>query len=224
MIRNFNLGRIPQMAFLAHMTNVKNHLAKEDATSLGLEAVQSEFITALEEFEEALKPLQKSMLTEKIEEADNQRDKILVNFTQHCRTFVFFPEAEKSNSAKELLAEIDKFGKAPQDKPRAEQTAIINSLLKDLDTPTHKQNLNNIWATEWVKYLTQTNTEFEKLYNERTYETSGTEPGLAKKLRVKTYDSFKKLVQYINALATINGIEKYKNLIDNINKEIEQVR
>lgn len=224
MIRNFNLGRIPQMAFLAHMTNVKNHLAKEDATSLGLEAVQSEFITALEEFEEALKPLQKSMLTEKIEEADNQRDKILVNFTQHCRTFVFFPEAEKSNSAKELLAEIDKFGKAPQDKPRAEQTAIINSLLKDLDTPTHKQNLSNIWATEWVKYLAQTNTEFEKLYNERTYETSGNEPGLSKKLRIKTYDSFKKLVQYINALATINGIEKYKNLIDNINKEIEQVR
>lgn len=224
MIKNFNLGRIPQMAFLAHMTNVKNHLAKEDTTSLGLETVQNEFVTALEELEKALRPLQKSMLTEKIEALDNQRDKILIGFTQHCRSFTSFPEENKAQAAKELLAEIEKFGKSPQEKPLAEETGIINSLLKDLDTPNHKQKLSLIGADVWIEHLSHSNTELEKQYNKRTYETAGTEPGLTKKVRTKTYDAFKKLVQYINALATINGAERYKSLIDNINKEIEQVR
>lgn len=212
------------MGFFQNMANIKAFLEQEDLEALKLKAVSDEFTAAFNALDTALKPFRKSGLTEGIAELDRRRDMALVGFAAHCRLFATFPDADKAAAAARLLLTLDKYGKAPQDKPAREETAIIYNLLQDLDEAPATADIGLIGATQWVTDLRTANTAYEKSYNDRTQHDAAVITGATKEARVAMYEVFRKLVQTINALAFLGGAEPYARLIDNINMEVRRAQ
>lgn len=221
MIKKFNLSRVRLMEFFQTMTNIKSFVDKENAKELGIETAKSVFDTKLTALDEALKPLAKSELTQKLHQLDRERDDALVGFLGHCRAFAHFPEEAKSQAAQKLLLNAEKYGKNIQNKPLKEETAIITNLLQDLSTSELQQAVSIIGAEKWIENLRTANEAFAKIHNDRTQEQSLIETGKTKEARQELQEAFKVLVQTINALAVINGKEKYQNVINLINEEIK---
>ena len=72
MIKKFSLDKSRVMEFFQAMTNVKNFLAKENLQTLQLEKAAQIFNEKLSAYDEALVPVRKSDLTQKIQELDTQ--------------------------------------------------------------------------------------------------------------------------------------------------------
>lgn len=141
MIKKFSLDKSRVMEFFQAMTNVKNFLAKENLQTLQLEKAAKIFNEKLSAYDEALAPVKKSDLTQKIQELDTQRDNLLSGFSAHLKAFQHFPEEASREAAKRLLTLLEKFGKNIQDRPLQEETAIITNLLQDIAQPQSAQDL-----------------------------------------------------------------------------------
>ncbi|MDO5104440.1 DUF6261 family protein [Capnocytophaga sp.] len=223
MIEKFDISQVRNGIFLSVVTNVRDYVAQENVTDLGLEAISSEFAQSVATFTEVFKAAERgSKHTKDVARLDRERDGALVGLIKHANLFAKFPEKDKAEAGEALARIFKKYGKSPQTKPFAEETGIIIALLAELETPESKAQLDRIGATPWVEVLTRANNEFVSLSKEKTYEVANTEAGATKTARSKTYEVFKKLVKTINALAFLNGEDKYKRLIDNINQELKK--
>ena len=221
MIKKFSLDKSRVMEFFQAMTNVKNFLAKENLQTLQLEKTAQIFNEKLSAYDEALAPVKKSDLTQKIQELDTQRDNLLSGFSAHLKAFQHFPEEASREAAKRLLTLLEKFGKNIQDRPLQEETAIITNLLQDIAQPQPAQDLQKIGAAPWIDALEVANTTLEQHHNSRTEQQSTIEAGRTKAARQELAEAFRNLVQTINALALINGKEPYTNLANAINQVVK---
>ena len=85
MIKKYSLDKARVMEFYQAMSNVKTFLAKENLQTLQLEKVAKTFNEKFTAFDEALTPVRKSDLTQKIQELDTQRDNLLSGFSAHLK-------------------------------------------------------------------------------------------------------------------------------------------
>ncbi|GIZ16167.1 DUF6261 family protein [Capnocytophaga catalasegens] len=224
MIQVFDLKEIRLMEFFQVMQNVKSFLEQHDMSNLGLTEAKITFDQKLLALEQTIKPLQKSPHTQSIQDLDAKRDALLVGFLAHCRAFTTFPEQEKSKAAQKLLATIEKYGKNIHNKPLQEETAIIYNLLKDFEETSHQQAITAIGAEKWIQDLTKVNQEFAQLHNTRTQEQGEIVVGATKQARKELNEAFKHVVKSINALAYINGKDKYQSLANSLNEEIKRAK
>ena len=221
MIKKFSLDKSRVMEFFQAMTNVKNFLAKENLQTLQLEKAVQIFNEKLSAYDEALAPVKKSDLTQKIQELDTQRDNLLSGFSAHLKAFQHFPEEASREAAKRLLTLLEKFGKNIQDRPLQEETAIITNLLQDIAQPQSAQDLQKIGAAPWIDALKVANTTLEQHHNSRTEQQSTIEVGRTKATRQELAEAFRNLVQTINALALLNGKDAYTNLANAISQVVK---
>lgn len=222
MIQKTDLNRTRLFDFVGKMKNIQSHLAQEDVATLGLETIQGEFVQKLTELEKAVKPISKNEHTATLSELDDARGLMLRGMIKFFEAYKNFPNEAKEKAGMKLVLIAKKYGKVPDKRKFNEETAIVESLLQDLALPENEALVKQIGAAEWVKALKEKNDEFSRVFNLRTNEYAGTEPGSSKMARKEMYDVFKKLVQTINALAFLQGTEKYERLIKNINQELEQ--
>ena len=173
---------------------------------------------------QTIKPLQKSLHTQPIQDLDAKRDALLVGLLAHCRAFTTFPDEEKSKAAQKLLATIEKYGKNLHNRPLQEETAIIYNLLKDFSDAVHQQAIVAIGAEKWIQNLTKANEQFTTLHNTRTQEQGEIVVGATKQARKEINEAFKHVVKSINALAYINGKDKYQSLANSLNEEIKRAK
>lgn len=224
MISTHNLKKVRLMEFAQVMANVKSFLEKENLTELGLADIKKEFDTKLSAFEESLKPLRKSEHTQKLNDLDNQRDILLIGFINHCKLFVNFPEAEKSEAAKKLVLVNEKYGKSPHRQSFREETAIIRNLAEDLKVPELATAVSTIGASKWIEELVKVNEAFATLHTDRTQEQGAVEVGKTKITRSEMQETFAKLVTLINGLFVVKGATDYQALVNSFNEEIKRVR
>lgn len=225
MVKELSLSKVRLMEFFQVMTNIKVFLEKENLDTLGLEKVKKAFDEKYTAFDEALKPIKKSEFTVEIHRLDAERDDALLGLLAHCRAFITFPNEAKSNAAKQILAQIEKYGKNIQIKPLQEETGIIINLLQDLSTSEMSQSLTTIGATEWITKMRTANDTLMQMYNSRTEEKGGAiEVGKSKKTRQELEEAFRNIVKTINALAFVNGEAPYRNLANALNEEVKRAR
>lgn len=224
MIPVYDVKDLRLMEFVQVMKNVQAFLSKQDVETLGLSEAKTAFDQKLEAMNQALKPLQKSLHTQQINDLDVKRGELLVGFIGYCKAVVVFPDKKKSVAAQKLVATIEKYGKNIKNKPLQEETAIIDSILKDFSEPEHKKAITTIDADKWVEDLANSNKQFSLLYNTRTQEQGALVVGGTKKARKELNDAYKHIVKSINALAYLYGKEKYQSIASVINEEIKQAK
>lgn len=222
MFKKVYLQKLTQMEFFQVMSNIQIYLGKEDLVTLKLGNIKTEFDAKLKAYDEALKIYRKHKNSEQITELDRQRDTLIRGFQKHISAFRDFPNTEKQAAAKKLDFELGKYGKDIAKKPLQEETAIITQLLQEFLQGDLLQAVTLIGAKDWLDKLNEINTQFVGLHTERTEEVGTIELGQAKKTRQELQEVFTKLTKNIEALATLNGEEPYRNLVNSINEEIKK--
>ena len=205
----------------AHFTFVSNILARAEADTAVKEKASelvSNFKAAVTAEDEALKISQKSLLTDDIAKADNDRDALYAGYKKAVEGFLAMPVADMAQAAKVLSQHIKdyKINTAGQlDK----ETGLLVNFITDLEGKFSAQ-VTTLGLTAFVTNLKEANERVRTLTLQRTNEKMGITVGALKTARTASDDAYRALVKMVNALALVFGEKDYTSFIDYVNTEI----
>ena len=205
----------------AHFTFVSNILARAEAdTAVKGKASElvSNFKVAVAAEDEALKISQKSLLTDDIAKADNDRDALYAGYKKAVEAFLAMPIADMAQAAKVLAQHIKdyKINTAGQlDK----ETGLLVNFITDLEDKYSAQ-VAKLGLTAFVTNLKEANERVRMLTLQRTNEKMGVTVGALKAARTSSDDAYRALAKMVNALALVYGEKDYTAFIDYANTEI----
>ena len=205
----------------AHFTFVSNILARAEAdTAVKGKASElvSNFKVAVAAEDEALKISQKSLLTDDIAKADNDRDALYAGYKKAVEAFLAMPIADMAQAAKVLAQHIKdyKINTAGQlDK----ETGLLVNFITDLEDKYSAQ-VAKLGLTAFVTNLKEANERVRMLTLQRTNEKMGVTVGALKAARTASDDAYRALVKMVNALALVFGEKDYTAFIDYANTEV----
>ena len=205
----------------AHFTFVSNILARAEAdTAVKGKASElvSNFKVAVAAEDEALKISQKSLLTDDIAKADNDRDALYAGYKKAVEAFLAMPIADMAQAAKVLAQHIKdyKINTAGQlDK----ETGLLVNFITDLEDKYSVQ-VAKLGLTAFVTNMKEANERVRTLTLQRTNEKMGVTVGALKAARTASDDAYRALVKMVNALALVYGEKDYTTFIDYANTEI----
>ena len=205
----------------AHFTFVSNILARAEAdTAVNGKASElvSNFKTAVNAEDEALKISQKSLLTDEIAKADLDRDALYAGYKKAVEAFLAMPIADMAQAAKVLAQHIKdyKINTAGQlDK----ETGLLVNFITDLEDKYSAQ-VAKLGLTAFVTNLKEANERVRMLTLQRTNEKMGVTVGALKAARTSSDEAYRALVKMVNALALVFGEKDYTAFIDYVNTEI----
>ena len=205
----------------AHFTFVSNILTRAEADTAVKEKASelvSKFKAAVAAEDEALKISQKSLLTDDIAKADNDRDALYAGYKKAVEGFLAMPVAEMAQAAKVLSQHIKdyKINTAGQlDK----ETGLLVNFITDLEDKYSAQ-VTTLGLTAFVTNLKEANERVRTFTLQRTNEKMGITVGALKTARTASDDAYRALVKMVNALALVFGEKDYTAFIDYVNTEI----
>ena len=205
----------------AHFTFVSNILARAEADTAVKEKASelvSNFKAAVTAEDEALKISQKSLLTDDIAKADNDRDVLYAGYKKAVEGFLAMPVADMAQAAKVLSQHIKdyKINTAGQlDK----ETGLLVNFITDLEGKFSAQVIT-LGLTAFVTNLKEANERVRTVTLQRTNEKMGITVGALKTARTASDDAYRALVKMVNALALVFGEKDYTSFIDYVNTEI----
>ena len=205
----------------AHFTFVSNILARAEAdTAVKGKASElvSNFKAAVAAEDEALKISQKSLLTDDIAKADNDRDVLYAGYKKAVEGFLAMPVADMAQAAKVLSQHIKdyKINTAGQ---LDMETGLLVNFITDLEGKFSAQVIT-LGLTAFVTNLKEANERVRTLTLQRTNEKMGITVGALKTARTASDDAYRALVKMVNALALVFGEKDYTSFIDYVNTEI----
>ena len=205
----------------AHFTFVSNILARAEADTAvkGKAADQvNNLKAAVSAEDEALKISQKSLLTDEIAKADNDRDALYAGYKKAVEGFLAMPIADMAQAAKILSQHIKDYKINTADQLDKETGLLVN-FITDLEDKFATQ-VAKLGLTAFVTNLKEANERVRTLTLQRTNEKIGITVGALKTARTASDDAYRALVKMVNALALVFGEKDYTAFIDYVNTEI----
>ena len=205
----------------AHFTFVSNILARAEADTAVKEKASelvSNFKAAVTAEDEALKISQKSLLTDDIAKADNDRDVLYAGYKKAVEGFLAMPIADMAQAAKVLAQHIKDYKINTADQLDKETGLLVN-FITDLEGKFSAQVIT-LGLTAFVTNLKEANERVRTLTLQRTNEKMGITVGALKTARTASDDAYRALVKMVNALALVFGEKDYTSFIDYVNTEI----
>lgn len=205
----------------AHFTFVSNILARAEADTAvkGKAADQvNNLKAAVSAEDEALKISQKSLLTDEIAKADNDRDALYAGYKKAVEAFLAMPIADMAQAAKVLAQHIKDYKINTADQLDKETGLLVN-FITDLEDKYTAQ-VTKLGLTAFVTNMKEANERVRTLTLQRTNEKMGITVGALKAARTASDTAYRALVKMVNALALVLGEKDYTAFIDYVNTEI----
>lgn len=205
----------------AHFTFVSNILARAEADTAvkGKAADQvNNLKAAVSAEDEALKISQKSLLTDEIAKADNDRDALYAGYKKAVEAFLAMPIADMAQAAKVLAQHIKDYKINTADQLDKETGLLVN-FISDLEDKYAAQ-VAKLGLTAFVTNLKEANERVRTLTLQRTNEKISITVGALKTARTASDDAYRALVKMVNALTLVFGEKDYTAFIDYVNTEI----
>ena len=205
----------------AHFTFVSNILARAEADTAvkGKAADQvNNLKAAVSAEDEALKISQKSLLTDEIAKADNDRDALYAGYKKAVEAFLAMPIADMAQAAKVLVQHIKDYKINTADQLDKETGLLVN-FITDLEDKYAAQ-VAKLGLTAFVTNLKEANERVRTLTLQRTNEKMGVTVGALKAARTASDTAYRALVKMVNALALVLGEKDYTAFIDYVNTEV----
>jgi len=217
-INDINLQRMNNGA---HFTFVSNILARAKSDNT-IKTKTSELVAALDKAvaaeDDALKLSQKSLITDDIAKADNDRDTIYSSYKKAVESYLALPVAEMAQAAKVLAQHIKDYKINTADQLDKETGMLVN-FITDLEGKYAAQ-VTTLGLTPFVANMKEANERLRALTLQRTNERMGLVVGAVKNTRTVTDNAYRALVKMVNALALVLGDTDYASFIDYCNTEI----
>lgn len=205
----------------AHFTFVSNILARAEADAAVKEKASelvSNFKAAVTAEDEALKISQKSLLTDDIAKADNDRDALYAGYKKAVEGFLAMPVTDMAQATK-VLSQLIKDYKINTAGQLDKETGFLVNFIPDLEGKFSAQ-VTTLGLTAFVTNLKEANERVRTLTLQRTNEKMGITVGALKTARTANDDAYRALVKMVNALALVFGEKDYTSFIDYVNTEI----
>ena len=205
----------------AHFTFVSNILARAEADTAvkGKAAEQvNNLKAAVSTEDEALKISQKSLLTDEIAKADNDRDALYAGYKKAVEAFLAMPIADMAQAAKVLAQHIKDYKINTADQLDKETGLLVN-FITDLEDKYTAQ-VTKLGLTAFVTNMKEANERVRTLTLQRTNEKMGVTVGALKAARTASDTAYRALVKMVNALALVLGEKDYTAFIDYVNTEV----
>ena len=205
----------------AHFTFVSNILARAEADTAvkGKAADQvNNLKAAVSAEDEALKISQKSLLTDEIAKADNDRDALYAGYKKAVEAFLAMPIADMAQAAKVLAQHIKDYKINTADQLDKETGLLVN-FITDLEDKYTAQ-VTKLGLTAFVTNMKEANERVRTLTLQRTNEKMGVTVGALKAARTASDTAYRALVKMVNALALVLGEKDYTAFIDYVNTEV----
>ena len=205
----------------AHFTFVSNILARAEAdTAVKGKASElvSNFKAAVSAEDEALKISQKSLLTDEIAKADNDRDALYAGYKKAVEGFLAMPIADMAQAAKVLAQHIKDYKISTSDQLDKETGLLVN-FISDLEDKYSAQ-VATLGLTAFVTNMKEANERVRTLTLQRTNEKMSVTVGALKTARTSSDNAYRALVKMVNALALVFGEKDYTSFIDYVNTEV----
>ena len=205
----------------AHFTFVSNILARAEADTAvkGKAADQvNNLKAAVSAEDEALKISQKSLLTDEIAKADNDRDALYAGYKKAVEAFLAMPIADMAQAATVLAQHIKDYKINTADQLDKETGLLVN-FITDLEDKYTAQ-VTKLGLTAFVTNMKEANERVRTLTLQRTNEKMGVTVGALKAARTASDTAYRALVKMVNALALVFGEKDYTAFIDYVNTEV----
>ncbi|MGL4908229.1 MAG: DUF6261 family protein [Bacteroidales bacterium] len=203
-------------------TEIKNVTQKIGAESLNIEALFKIFEEHYKTLGIALKHIRKSLLTETIHNADQERDNLYRGFVYAIKSAQLHFAPNKREAAQNVKIIIDHHGNITQ-KGIDEQTASLKHLLGELER-TRSHEIATLAIEEWLSHLHEKNKRVEELVQERDFEVGAQKVICVKDIRMQITQTYRKLLIRIDSLILIKGIDDYKVYVKKLNTITERYK
>ena len=193
-------------------------VAKEDASELFktvLNALQGKHAV----YDQVLVK-ERSVAPEGLIAADEMRDYAVRKLYDVAELYSNYSFDTEKEAAANLILQTFKLygtGRAIAGQRQDTETAIITNLLQDLANEPQKQAVSGLGATPIVDELERHNAVFSEAQQSRRDQQSQFVSGELKTARTEVQAAFRTFCNTINALAVVEGVEKYEKLIAQIN-------
>lgn len=129
----------------------------------------------------------------------------------------------KAAAANALLAVMKPYGTGYEIARMSQdsETAAITNLLQDFDKEPNKAHLTTLGFQPLVNYINENNTVFAQAQQTRRDEQSKYIAGLVKTTREEVQNAFRTFSETVNALAIVEGEDKYATLTAQLNTLID---
>jgi hypothetical protein len=222
-MKEINEINLQRMNNGAHFTFVSNILARAEADTAvqaqaKIKALANALKAAVAAEDDVLKVSQKSLLTDDITEADNERDVIYSKFKKAVKSFLDMPVTDMAKAAKELNQLIIDYKISPRDQLDKE-TGLMMNFIADLEKK-YSEQVATLALNTFVTHMKDANEHVRELTLQRTDERTNITVGALKTARAATDDAYRALVKMVNAFALVYDGDEYDSFINYVNTEV----
>ncbi|MDR2809952.1 MAG: DUF6261 family protein [Tannerellaceae bacterium] len=161
--------------------------------------------------------------TEAIHDADQRRDSAFYGLREAIRTLFRHFDPLKREAARRLDATIAPFRKAPK-MALPDESAEIQKLLKELNSPAAREDLASLLLDEWVEEMRTANDIIRSLMSQRNSEAAFKVQYRMKAVREEVDAVYKSITAKLESAAILEETDVYNTLFGEINARIEEYR
>ena len=199
-------------------TEFRGLVDKDGAQNLKIQAQFDAYVPLYQKEDEGIKRVTKSALTGKIHEADKARDDIYSGMVEINEASLKHYHPSVREAAQKLKILFDTYGNVSK-KPLNEQTSAVYNILQEL-RGNYAEQARTVGIDGWANELEARNNAFEALVKERFDESAAKTDVVVKTARVALDAAYDTIVERVNALAVIEGVEQYERFIKTLNTVI----
>jgi hypothetical protein len=170
--------------------------------------------------DEALKKINKSLLTVKINVADSDRDVDFRYLVDSIKTMTKHYDPETADAAQHLKIVADTYGNLAR-KPLNEETSGIINFLQEL-RGKYAVYVAKLKLTDIVDRLEASNNVVKQLSKERGDETAEKTELKLKECRLESDRAYAELIDMLRALMKVDGEENYRDFVVRLNVNIDK--
>jgi len=219
-IRGFKTHNLRNDAHFQYHTEFRDLVVAQGVEVLKIKPQFETYLLLYDRVDEAFKKIVKSELTVKIHEADKARDEIWAGMLDMNNAALKHFNPEMREAAARLKIVFDAYGNVAV-KPLNEGTSVINSLLQEFQGK-YAQEVSIVGIENWVSELRSRNSVFEALVKERFDEAASKSGIVLKKARAELDVVYRSIIERVNALIVVEGVEAYEVFARTLNVIIDK--
>ena len=221
-IQTIPLTSMTNAAHFLFVANMAERAEKDTAVAEKCAEQVKALRSAVKAEDENLQLSTKSLLTDKIAEADKERDRLYAGYKKAVGGYEGFPDAAMAEASKILSQHIKDY-KINTQMQMDKETGLLVNFLQDLEGK-YKPQVDALSLGAFVEKLKAANETVRELTAQRTDERSAKTAGALKTARSASDEAYRMLVQHVNARALLEGDAEYSAFIDYANTEIEHFK
>ena len=205
-IDKFKVRHLRNATYFQFHTEFKDLIAKQGADILKIKKQFDAYLPLYKNVDDGLKRINKSSITEQIQEADKARDDIWSGLVDTNRGATKHFDSNIAKAAERLKIVFDTYGNIAV-LPLNDQTSLTYNILQEFED-NYAEDVKTVGIAQWLSELKERNSTVNNLMKERFDETASKNDVVLKDARAELDSIYNAIVERINAFALVEEESK----------------